>query len=701
MTFAFVSRHERTVAAVAPIAVLAPLASLARRGGCLFVCLALLVLLPGSSLAAEVRASLDQTQVYEGERVLLTIEVAGGAAGGVMGRVSGEGPDLAPLDEDFEVAGINTSQQTQIVNGRRSDRLSWRITLLPKRVGQLEIPSIQVGSVATEPLSVQVDAVPEGGLGAPGDEVWLEVELGANGGWAEQPSPGESPSDSLVVQQQVPLVVRAYSARPLLDYAIEMPTLEDAVLTQIGRDRGHLVTREGQQYRVIERRYSLSPERSGTLRLPPIIFEAELETERARRSPGSLARDGLPNLFADPLFERMPGGLRFGPSGSLFERGEPARAQSGALVLEVAARAKDFSGEHWLPATALEIQDAWQGAEDGKTPQLVLGEPATRTLTVIAKGLAGNQIPEIEIPTPDGLRVYPGQTQTETRSDGETLIGLSRQQWTLIPTRAGEIELPRIEVPWWQTETGEERTATVPALALTVTGSVADAEVLEGAEEVGGGTGVDEAQADAQAQSAEGSGQADMGAAGAGEGDGAGAESDAGSGVDTDTGFWMLKRLWGLLFIALIALGVGLLWRHRRWLHGRWLNGRWLSRPATPASAVQGGARSSASNQARHSRVAVQSACERNDPKAAATALLAWAAQIWPDAPPSGLRALAERAERGGSAIRALERRLYGDPDGQADWQGEALWLAVKDGLGAQSASARTSDEPLAPLYPR
>ena len=97
----------------------------------------------------------------------------------------------------------------------------------------------------------------------------------------------------------------------------------------------------------------------------------------------------------------------------------------------------------------------------------------------------------------------------------------------------------------------------------------------------------------------------------------------------------------------------------------------------------------------------MQSACERNDPHAAATALLAWGAELWPDAPPSGLRALAERAERGEAAIRALERRLYGAPEGQADWQGDTLWLAVKDGLEAQPASARAAKEPLAPLYPR
>ncbi|MFP4495871.1 MAG: BatD family protein, partial [Halochromatium sp.] len=546
------------------------MAPIAARAWGLLMLLGLLMSPPSLSLAAEVRASLDQTRIYEGDRVLLTIEVAGEGAGGGFGRWSGEEPDLGPLHDDFEVLGVNTSQETRIVNGRRSDKTGWQVALAPKRLGRLEIPALRVGSATTEPLSLRVDAVPAGGLGAPGDEVWLEVELGADADAAAD----ASSTEPLVVQQQVPLVVRAYSARPLIDYAIQMPQIEDAALTRIGRDQTRMSTRDGQQYRVIERRYTLSPERSGTLRIPPIIFEAELETERARQSPDSLARGSVSDLFNDPMFERMFGGTWFGPTGSLFERGEPARAQSEALVREVAARAEDFSGEHWLPATALEIRDSWNPAAGGDTPELRLGEPATRTLTLIARGLAGNQIPEIEVPAPDGFRVYPERTRSETRSDGETLIGISRQRLTLIPIRGGDVELPRIEVPWWHTGAGEERIATVPALDLTVAGAVVDAETLAGAGEAGADTEADAAQASARARSREASGQAGADTVDGGEGAGSDIGSDAGSDAATDTGSWALNRPWNLLWWALIALAAGLLWRHRRWLHEHWSPGR-------------------------------------------------------------------------------------------------------------------------------
>ena len=634
----------------------------------LLLSLLVLLLIPGLGLAAEARAFLNQNQVYEGDRVLLTIER--------IGRSLGQEPDLAPLDADFEVGGVSTSQQTQFINGRRSDKTSWQVALLPKRLGRLSIPAISVGSATTEPLTLVVEAVPEGGLGAPGDEVWLEVELGADGDGQT-----DKAADSLVVQQQVPLVVRAYSARPLLDYAIELPPIEGAVLTRIGRDQGSLTTRAGEQYRVIERRYTLNPERSGTLRIPPILFEAELKTDAGRR-PGSLAMSGLPDLFDDPMIDRMLGGMRLGASGSIFERGEPARAQSEALSLEVAPSAAGFSGEHWLPATALEVDDSWSPADGGELPQLAVGEPATRTLTLTARGLAGNQIPEIEIPVPPGFRAYPGQVDSETRSDGETLIGISRQQLTLIPTQGGEVALPRIEVPWWDTEASQERTATVPALTLSVAGPVA-APVPETPPDAALAKNQTGNQADTETRG--GAATASDGVAGRAAADQN--DQDRLEVVDWLLGAGGLSVLVGLLVLAAV---VGLLWRHLR---------------SAPSSRLKLGPPlhqdAKASTQARQARDALRSACERDDPRAAANALLAWAGWTWPDDPPSGLGALAERAARGREQISALERELYGQAPGQTAWRGETLWTAVKPGLADAQIRSRDQTDRLAPLYPR
>jgi hypothetical protein len=90
-------------------------------------------------------------------------------------------------------------------------------------------------------------------------------------------------------------------------------------------------------------------------------------------------------------------------------------------------------------------------------------------------------------------------------------------------------------------------------------------------------------------------------------------------------------------------------------------------------------------------------ACEQNDAPAAAKALLAWAAAVWPEDPPANLAALAERTY-GKDQIRALEHRLYA-PSAR-DWEGAPLWQAVKDGLETGRKGPDSGTDDLPPLYP-
>lgn len=92
-----------------------------------------------------------------------------------------------------------------------------------------------------------------------------------------------------------------------------------------------------------------------------------------------------------------------------------------------------------------------------------------------------------------------------------------------------------------------------------------------------------------------------------------------------------------------------------------------------------------------------RSACRHNDPRAAARALLAWAALQWPDNSPRNLGELARRVPLAAGDISQLEQVLYA-ADAPA-WRGSALWHKLHHGLpGTQHAVA--SRNPLPALYP-
>lgn len=546
------------------------------------------------------------------------------------------------LAADFDVLGSSQGSQIRILNGQRSANTQWRISLSPRRAGGLRIPPISVGGETTEALTLQVDELPDGAQGGPGDAVFVELELGV-------------PADQVVVQQQVPIAVRLFSARDLVSGGLSEPRPDGAVLERLGEDRQYRTSRNGREYQVVERRYSLSPERSGELRIPPVVFEGEIEADGGGGSPR-----GRGGPFDDPVFDRMFDDSLFRRGFSMFERGEAVRAQSDALVLEVAASPDGFAGAPWLPAEALTITDDWAD----NPPKLRVGEPAKRTLTLTAKGLSGSQIPVIELPVPQAVRSYAETPERESRTDGATLFGVSRQAFTLIPTRAGTLDLPGLDVRWWDTDAQRERIARVPALSLQVAaGATAAAEPVAGAATAPSSSAADPpSPAPAQTDPAAGAGPASA------------QEPPAGSGV------WAL--IGAAILGALGAAAAALLWWRRRQPQA--------PRPRQPKPPLR--------PDQRRLRQALRQACLADHPPVTAKALLTWAQAHWPERPPANLADVARRLPDAGAAIGGLERALYA-PDARA-WEGAELWRALSDAASTEGSKAGPTEEGLMPLYP-
>lgn len=589
-----------------------------------------------SARAEDVRAYFDRKSVYDGDTVTLIVESTTGALAS---------PDLSGLGADFDLLGTSQSTNISIVNGQRTDTVRLLVTLAPKRVGVIEVPPIPVGGDQTGHLTLEVREVPEDGTSSAGADIMVELEIRAESG-------------ELLVQQQVPLTVRLLTRVPLVQGNLEDPRAEGALVTKLGEDREYSTHRDGRDYRVVERHYTLSPERSGELRIPPLVFEGTVRSDKARRGGGG----GTP--FNDPFFDRFfqDGPLSRDPFG-MFDRGKPVSARSRAVTLDVKARPGDYAGDHWLPAQALEIVDSWTR----NPPELRVGEPVTRTLTLQAKGLSGPQIPEIEIPDGPGLRVYPEKTESETRSDGKTVYGVSRQGVTLIPARAGELAIPEIQVTWWDTVAQEERVTRVPGWTMTV------------ADGSGAGVAARPAAQPAAQPSAE-------------------SESDAQESAEAPTPIPEVATPpakidprylagGGLLLALLLTAG----WALNRRRRGGREPGPNLQVPPIDRDGMR--------VQGSEAKKALRKACDADDAPGAAKALLAWAEATWPVDAPRNLGTLVPRLVRGADEVRELERRLYAPESGR--WGGAALWRALRDGLSDADRSERAQSEVLEPLYPR
>ena len=395
----------------------------ARTGGSFAL---LLLLLISTSLQADVSASLGRNTIFDGDTVTLTIETTDR-------NHSGE-PDLAVLQQDFEVLGTSNSTQVQITNGRRTDRHQWRIELMPKNSGEVTVPAIRVGDDETSPLQLSVKKQPAAVAAASGQPVFIKVSI--------------EPADATAwVQQQIQYTLQLYFRESLAEGSFDGPNVENAIVERLGEDSQYETTVKGEQYQVIERHYAIFPEQSGKLVIPAVVFDGRMAGALRKRSTGMSS-----------MMERFLG------SNMVRAPGKRIRLRSKEITLDVRARPASYEGKHWLPSEQVVLSDSWAEGP----PEFHAGEPVTRTITLEAKGLESSHLPDISLTVPTGMRLYPEKPERTTRTDGEWVYGSNQQTVAYVPTATGRITIPEIKVDWWDTAKQQQRSTVLPAWEVNV-----------------------------------------------------------------------------------------------------------------------------------------------------------------------------------------------------------------------------------------
>ena len=391
----------------------------------------LLLLLAPLAQAATVHAFLDRSHVSLGDTVTLNIQSTDS-----IGT-----PDLAPLQQDFQVLGTSNSSSVQIVNGTATRTVQLGIALKPLHAGTITIPSLDVGGAKTQPLTLQVGAAPSGGSGRTGDPVFMETSV---------------LSSSPYVGEQTVYTVRLFYL-PGVNGSLGDPSADGASLLRLDRDHRYTVDRNGYAYQVIEYSWALIPHRTGAITVRGPTFQGE---RLAMGNPGTLFNN--PNaLFNNPnalLNGAMPG------------LGAPVSAT--APMTRIDARAAPASaGKPWLPARDVQLKLSGLPANG----ELTAGVPLTVTLSISATGQPADALPEPELPAIAGARVYPDQTRDTTDDSGQWLQGTRTRSFAIVPQRDGTLSLPAITLNWWDVANDRAQQASVPARTLQVSGAVTGA----------------------------------------------------------------------------------------------------------------------------------------------------------------------------------------------------------------------------------
>ncbi|MEW8195304.1 MAG: BatD family protein [Candidatus Thiodiazotropha sp.] len=576
------------------------------------VLLIILLLLLSSSVEAKVAARLSSNATGLDQPVRLTLQSEGEQE---------MTPDLSGLERLFEIVGRSTQQSISIINGKMSAKRSLTLTQLPRQTGSLEIPPIRSGNASTAALVLEVAERSQDDTEANGEQVLVELSLNKSRAY---------------IEEEVILTLKLFQAPGIRAESLDtpQPSLPDTQLKLLHEER-YPSELDGIQFNVIERKYAVFAYQSGNLKIGGVKYR------------GRTAANRLFSFLNDPFSVPQQEARIF-------------RSESNQVELEVMPIPDSFTGDRWLPAKNLQIVESGLGQQ---TP-ILAGKPLVRRIMVLADGLTSAQLPNIEQTLPSGIKLYeerPQLKETPTR----TGIGSSRQiNMTLIATEPGQYDLPAIEIPWWNTETNHQESASLAAVSLNITPNP------------GSATGLHQQQQTLQSKRDKA------------------VQDDTGEANTTDYQpaaaatahrvhwlVWLFATAWILTLLAW--------WYSRRDDPDQPRQ----SIPAAEDEKDEPGKRAIAKALQR-----LEQAYADSDAPAARTAWLAWAKLQWPETPPQNLTRLAARCDRAVSeAVRSLERTLY-SPTEETGWTAYEIRQLIQ-----QMQQERSSDkhpEGLVPLNP-
>ena len=583
---------------------------------------------------ADLNAELSSTNIRTGQPVMLTLSNTGPVQ---------TAPDLAPLQQNFQITNRSAREEVRVVNGQRRERRELRLTLVPRRSGTLMIPAIHAGTDASSPITLTVAPT------TTTDSTLLPPTPGTTPQEPRPPAPlplkvqAEVEPTRVKVKQQVLLRVRVTSREALPAGRLHEPRIGGARVLPLGEDRRSKTTDAG-ELQVSERQFAIFPSVAGTLEIPPLRFDA---WRVSGGDPIPFESDSLA-VQVDPI---------------------PAGASPGASLRKAGA-ASTADDRPWLPARSLALTEAGP-----PTVRIAPGQALERMITLRADGIMAEDLPMIPLSIPFQLRVSDDAPRLWNERTPEGVIGYRSERILIGTDEVGTYQLPGATIDWWNTMTDSWQQSTLPDWTLTVApfasadrrpAAIWDRPTTADNRRPAGVPPRDQTQ-----------------------------PMNIGATDSWKTG-WAHAQSW----LALAALTIGLvvvLMMLRRWARHRNQRRSAIVQPLAQHPSDEGASGTAADGRAATPQTplaaaitAVERAYRSGNATAARQALLCWGELVWPTPSPANLAQLASRVEPPlRDEILLLEKAFFSPQP--IDWTQAQPWHRLGPAAGTIAADRNAS----------
>ena len=361
-----------------------------------------------NAYAATLTSVVDRNQIGLNETLTLLVTF--------NDQTDNDSLDLSPLYQNFEILGIspNSSSSVSIINGQatREASTSWRVTLLPRKKGNLTIPSLNVESARSQAITISVSAVPQGdSISAP-----LSATINVS-------------SNSVLPEEQLLVTILLSAANNVGDLNGPPLQIDGAEVVQLGQDVQRKID-NGIARQEVTLRYAVFAQSPGTLDIPALTFSG--------------SEGGRTSIFTN--------------------RGRQVIARTRPKSITVNPTPQTTL-KPWLVANDISISADWAG----DVQSIRVGEPITRSVNIVAQGQKAEAIPPLLSSSQStAYQSYQDQAQLQTDTLSSGIMGTRTESEAIIANTEGKLILEEQRLQYWNSRTNKIETAVLPEQTIVV-----------------------------------------------------------------------------------------------------------------------------------------------------------------------------------------------------------------------------------------
>ncbi len=356
-------------------------------------------------------------------------------------------PDFSQISKDFVIVSNGQSLKTTMINGVLSSSISWYFTLIAKKEGEYEIPSISVdtnlGKLKTDPVNIVVEKSKSSpkfkGLDGKKKEYKEDFEQISVDAYINK--------DNILPNEPFFYTARLISSKKIRDVKISNLIIDNAIVKKQGKPKIYNSKIDGKNVQIVEINYLITPIKSGSFEIPPLTFIGK--TEQYKRSS-----IGGGYIFDDSLFDVF----------RVYYKDFSISTNN----IKVNVKEPPVKIKPWLVADSLKISE-YIDIKGGA----MLGRPIKINFTIVANGVVGDIIPSLEtqIKNIKGFSFHKESVDTGyniSNDDDKNIVGWKEEVYTLIPQKLGILKLPEVKISWWSLKDGKVIDTIIKAKEINV-----------------------------------------------------------------------------------------------------------------------------------------------------------------------------------------------------------------------------------------